>query len=83
MSSNTNEDLIITVENLPFKMTLAKVEMDKLRPKIEESLGLDVNISKEKLLNAYVVMLQENIKYEDKFELFNEKLKGALKTDFS
>jgi hypothetical protein len=42
-------------------------------------LGLDVNISKEKLLNAYIIMLQENIKYEDKFELFNEKLKSALK----
>ena len=79
MSSSSSEDLIITVENLPFKMTLSKAEMDKLKPKIETTLGLDVNISKEKLLNAYIIMLQENIKYEDKFELFNEKLKSALK----
>jgi len=79
MSSSTNEDLVITVENLPFKMTLSKAEMDKIRPKIEASLGLDINISKEKLLNAYIMMLQENIKYEDKFELFNDKLISALK----
>ena len=79
MSSSSNEDLIITVENLPFKMTLSKAEMAKLKPKIATTLGLDVNISKEKLLNAYIIMLQENIKYEDKFELFNEKLKTALK----
>jgi hypothetical protein len=78
MSSNTNEDLVITVENLPFKMTLSSTEMSKIRPKIESSLGLDINISKEKLLNAYIIMLQENIKYEDKFELLNDKLKSAL-----
>ena len=58
---NINEDIKITIENLPFKITLSKADMKFIKPKIEDSFGLDANISKEKLLSAYIKILQDNI----------------------
>jgi hypothetical protein len=78
MKTTDSDDLVITIENLPFKMTLSKSEMEQIKPKIAATIGLDVNVSKEKLLGAFIRTLQENIKYEKKFELFNDKLKTVL-----